>query len=84
MSDAKVRELKNLQELNEVFKKAGEKVVAICFHNGCPTAEKGWDNMVPQYANVEFYKVNTLNSEDIKSKYADGSSKPYFKFYKSE
>ena len=47
MSDSKVRELKNLQELNEVFKKAGEKIVAICFHNGCPTAEKGWDNMVP-------------------------------------
>ena len=47
MSDAKVRELKNLQELNEVFKNAGEKIVAICFHNGCPTAEKGWDNMVP-------------------------------------
>ena len=29
------------------------------------------------------YKVNTLNAEDIKSKYADGSSKPYFKFYKA-
>ena len=29
------------------------------------------------------YKVNTLNADDIKNKYADGSSKPYFKFYKA-
>ena len=29
------------------------------------------------------YKVNTLNADDIKSKYADGSSKPYFKFYQN-
>jgi hypothetical protein len=27
------------------------------------------------------YKVNTLNSDDIKNKYADGSAKPFFKFY---
>ena len=29
------------------------------------------------------YKVNTLNSDDIKNKYADGGAKPYFKFYKN-
>ena len=27
-------------------------------------------------------KVNTLNSEDTKKKYADESSKPYYKAYK--
>lgn len=29
------------------------------------------------------YKVNTLRASDIKDKYADGGSKPYFKFYKN-
>ena len=38
--------------------------------------------MKKDYPNVHLYKVNTLNADDIKSKYADGSSKPYFKFYK--
>ena len=80
---AKVRELKDLKELDESFKAAGDKIVAICYHNGCPTAEKGWDLIAPQYPNVDFYKVNTLNSDDIKNKYADGASKPYFKFYKT-
>jgi hypothetical protein len=28
------------------------------------------------------YKVNTLNAYDIRDKYADGSAKPFFKFYR--
>ena len=55
--------------------------MAVCYHNGCPTAEKGWDEMKSSYSNVHMYKVNTLNADDIKNAYADGSSKPYFKFY---
>ena len=78
-----VKELKNLAELEEAFAKAGSKIVAICYHNGCPTAEAAWDQMQGEYDKVCFYKVNTINSEDIKNKYADGSGKPYFKFYKS-
>lgn len=35
------------------------------------------------YLNVRLYKVNTINTEDIKNKHADGGSKPYFKFYKN-
>ena len=57
--------------------------MAVCYHNGCPTAEKGWDEMKGDYMNVHMYKVNTLDADDIKAKYADGSSKPYFKFYKN-
>ena len=62
---------------------AGEKVVAMMYHNACPAAEAGFDKMKSEYNNVCFYMVNTLNSEDIKNKYADGGSKPYFKFYKN-
>ena len=52
------------------------------FHNGCPDAETGYEAMKNEYPNVEFYKVNTLNSYDIRDQYANGGSKPYFKFYK--
>ena len=38
--------------------------------------------MKHEYENVAFYKVNTLNSPEIRDRYADGGSKPYFKFYK--
>jgi hypothetical protein len=57
--------------------------MAVCYHNGCRTAEDAFDGMKTQYPKVHMYKVNTLNADDIKSKYADGSSKPYFKFYKN-
>ena len=63
------------------MKKAGKNVMAVCFHNGNPTPERAWDRMERQYPNVLFYKVNTIKSEDIRDKYADGASKPYFKFY---
>ena len=39
--------------------------------------------MKSAYPNVHCYKVNTLDAEDIKAKYADGASKPYFKFYRN-
>ena len=61
---------------------AGGKVMCVCYHNGCSTAEAGFDKLKSQYHNVHLYKVNTLNADDIKAKYADGNSKPYFKFYK--
>ena len=78
-----VVELKNLSEFNDAMSAAGSKIVAVCYHNGCATAEKAWDKMKAEYRNVHMYKVNTLNADDIKAKYADGSSKPYFKFYKN-
>ena len=80
-TSGKVIELKNMSEFNTAVSNAGNKVMAVCFHNGCPTAEDGWDNMKSDYTNVHMYKVNTLNSYDIRDKYADGGSKPYFKFY---
>ena len=57
--------------------------MCVCYHNGCSTAEAAFDRMKPDYTTVHMYKVNTLNADDIKEKYADGSSKPYFKFYKN-
>ena len=59
------------------------KVMAVCYHNGCPTAERGFDNLKTIYPKVHMYKVNTLNAKDIRDKYADGGSKPYFKFYRN-
>ena len=73
--------MKNIGEFNNAVATAGSKIMAVCYHNGCPTAEKGWDNMKSSYPNVHMYKVNTLNADDIKKQYADGASKPYFKFY---
>ena len=81
-NDGKVYELKNLNEFNDAMSGAAGKIMAVCYHNGCSTAEAGWDKMKKDYPNVHLYKVNTLNADDIKAKYADGSSKPYFKFYK--
>ena len=78
-----MKELRNLNEFNAAVSGAGNKVMAVCYHNGCPTAERGWDEMKADYMNLHLYKVNTLNADDIKAKYADGSSKPYFKFYKN-
>ena len=58
--------------------------MAICFHNGSTTVvEEAWDKMKADYGKVQLYKVNTLRAEDIKGIYADGSTKPYFKFYRN-
>ena len=57
--------------------------MAVCYHNGNPTAEAAWDKMKKDYGKVQLYKVNTLRADDIKGIYADGSAKPYFKFYKT-
>ena len=72
-----------MSDFNSAISGAGNKIMAVCFHNGCRTAEDGWDNMKINFPNVHMYKVNTLNSDDIKNRYADGSSKPYFKFYRN-
>ena len=74
--------MKNLDDFNTAVATAGTKVLCVCYHNGCPTPEKAFDGMKSEYPNVHMYKVNTLNSDDIKNKYADGGAKPYFKFYK--
>ena len=44
-SSGSVYELKNLKEFNEAVDAAGSKIMAVCYHNGCPTAEKGFDAM---------------------------------------
>jgi hypothetical protein len=80
--DGKVYQLRNLTEFNEAIENSGNKVMAVQYHNGCPTAERGWDEMKKNWKNIHMYKVNTLDADDIKAKYADGSSKPYFKFYR--
>ena len=81
---SKVDQLPNLAAFNQASEFAGDKIFAVCFHNGCKTAEDGWDSMKSEYPNVHMYKVNTLNAGDIKDKYADGGSKPYFKFYNKQ
>ena len=80
--DGKVYQLRNLGEFDEAIETAGNKVMAVQYHNGCSTAERGWDEMKINWKNIHMYKVNTLNSYDIRDKYADGSSKPFFKFYR--
>ena len=82
-NDGKVFEMKNLNDFNNAVSTAGSKTMCVCYHNGCPQPEKDFDGMKSSYPNVHLYKVNTLNSDDIKNKYADGGSKPYFKFYRN-
>ena len=79
----KVYELKNLEEFNSAMFGARNSIIAVCFHNGCPEPEAKWDEMKSQYTKIHFYKVNTIKAEDIRDKYADKDSKPYFKFYKN-
>ena len=55
--------------------------MAVCYHNGNPTHQAVWDKLKAEYPNVRLFKVNTLNSDDITTEYADSSAKPYFKFY---
>ena len=76
-------DLKNLTEFKEALKDAGSRVLCVMFHNGCRVEEKDFDSMRSAFgARVYMAKVNTLNAEDIKKKYADGSAKPFFKAYK--
>ena len=79
----KVHELKNLEQFNKAISLAKDKPMCVMYHNGCPTEEPAFDGIKSEYENVHCYKVNTLNSEDIKNKYADGASKPYWKFYRN-
>lgn len=79
----KVYELKNIGEFDSAVKTSAQKIMCVMYHNGNPTQEEDFDGLKQDYTNVHMYKVNTLEAEDIKSKYADGSSKPYFKFYKA-
>jgi hypothetical protein len=76
-----VTELGNLGDFRKAVDEAGAQIMAVCYHNGCPTPEAAWDKLKVQYPKVHMYKVNTLNSDDIKAKYADGAVKPYFRFY---
>ena len=82
-SSGTVYQLRNLDEFNQAVQAAGSNIMAVCYHNGCRTAEDAFDGMKSQYPKVHMYKVNTLDADDIKGKYADGSAKPYFRFYKN-
>ena len=82
-NSGKVTELKDLDQFNTAVSASNGAIMAVCYHNGCATEEAAWDGMKSEYSKVHMYKVNTLNSDDIKNKYADGSSKPYWKFYKN-
>ena len=79
--DGKVYQLKDLDEFDVAVKSAKEKNMVVCFHNGCSVQEEAFDNMKFSYENLILYKVSTLGSPDIRDKYADGASKPYFKIY---
>ena len=60
--------------------------VVVMFHNGGQQQEVVEEEFdVLQYLNpdVHFMKVNTLEAPQIKEQYADGNSKPYFKFFKA-
>ena len=65
-----------MSDFNSAVSTAGSRIMAVMYHNGCSTAEAGFDSMKSNFPNVHMYKVNTLNSDDIKNKYADGGSKP--------
>ena len=81
---SEVEQLLSLENFDKASEAAGDKVLAICYHNGCATAEAGWDAMKAEYINVHMYKVNTLSAPEIRDKYACGGSKPYFKFYNKD
>ena len=81
-NDGKVLELKTMSDFNTAISTSGAKVMCVCYHNVIPLTEKDFDGMKSSYSNVCLFKVNTLNSDDIRNKYADEGNKPYFKFYK--
>ena len=39
--------------------------------------------MNKQYPNVDMYKVNTKKAYELRLKYADGKSRPFFVFYRN-
>ena len=82
-AEGEVQELKNMSEFEGAMSSAQGKVVAMMYHNSCPGPEQDYNKWKQMYQNVRIYKVNTINAEDIKSKHADGSSKPFFKFYRN-
>ena len=82
-AEGEVYELKNMPEFEGAMSSAQGKVVAMMYHNSCPGPEQDYNKWKQMYLNVRLYKVNTINAEDIKSKHADGSSKPFFKFYRN-
>ena len=74
--------MKTKAVFKKIIKNSEKKTVCVMFHNGCPEPERDFDDCSENYQGVIMIKVNTLNSEDIKQKYADGSSKPYYKAYR--
>ena len=44
--------------------------------------EINFEAMQKEFPHVQFCKVNTVRSPDIRDKYADSSGKPYYKFYR--
>ena len=60
-----------------------DKPVVVMFHNDCPEQEEEFDILQSEFESLEFLKVNTIQAPQIRNKYADGNSKPYFKFYRN-
>ena len=50
--------------------------------NSCEPPQRWLDEIKKTYPNVRIFKVQTQNVPDIRDRYADGGSKPFFKFYK--
>ena len=40
-----VTQLEDIAQFDEAVQKAGKNVMAVCYHNGCPTPERAWDRM---------------------------------------
>ena len=83
---AKVETIQSIKQFEDAMKNSGDKVVVVAFVNDqghCKDAEASMDRFKNQYKEINFYKVNTKQSEELKNRYADGNSKPYFKFYRN-
>ena len=52
LNDGKVYQLGNLEEFDSAVAGAKDKILAVCYHNGCKEQEAGWDGMKAQYPNV--------------------------------
>ena len=44
-SNGFVTELGNLGDFNKAVDEAGANIMAVCYHNGCPTPEAAWDKL---------------------------------------
>jgi hypothetical protein len=78
------KELKSLDDFDEACEAAGsERIMAVMYYNDkCKEAEEGYAELEWMYSKLVLCKCQTQNVGDVRDKYADGGSKPYFYFYK--